>query len=305
MKLHLFFAQGRREIFLKPVFSPRLCVPAGNKKIHTDGDTMKWTLEAEAAIKKVPFFVRKRVRSRVESEAAAAGGKMVGIKDVRSTQKRYLSGMASEIKGYQLDACFGPSGCKNRIGNADTLVKHLEKTLKHAGILEFLTKTAGPTLKFHHEFRVSLAECPNACSQPQIKDVGVIAACEPKVTDAECTLCEACKEACPDDAVTIDTEAEKPIVAPDLCMACGNCITACPSGTLAEGLRGYKVLLGGKLGRHPRLAKQLPGIHDENEVLAIVRTCIDYYKDNSRRGQRFSELLDRAGFEDLIKRLGL
>ncbi len=32
---------------------------------------MKWTPEAEKAVKKVPFFVRKRVRARVEKEAAA------------------------------------------------------------------------------------------------------------------------------------------------------------------------------------------------------------------------------------------
>ncbi|RPJ70562.1 MAG: sulfite reductase, partial [Desulfobacteraceae bacterium] len=34
---------------------------------------MKWTAAAEAAVKRVPFFVRKRVRARVETEAQAAG----------------------------------------------------------------------------------------------------------------------------------------------------------------------------------------------------------------------------------------
>ena len=33
---------------------------------------MQWSPEAEAAIKKVPFFVRKRVRARVERETRAA-----------------------------------------------------------------------------------------------------------------------------------------------------------------------------------------------------------------------------------------
>ena len=28
-------------------------------------------------------------------------------------------------------------------------------------------------LKFHHEFRVTVADCPNSCSQPQIKDIGI------------------------------------------------------------------------------------------------------------------------------------
>ena len=34
---------------------------------------MKWTPEAEDAIKSVPFFVRKKVRTRVEDEARQAG----------------------------------------------------------------------------------------------------------------------------------------------------------------------------------------------------------------------------------------
>ena len=33
---------------------------------------MQWTPEAEDAIKKVPFFVRKKVRARVEKEARLA-----------------------------------------------------------------------------------------------------------------------------------------------------------------------------------------------------------------------------------------
>ncbi|MBW1941159.1 MAG: PCP reductase family protein, partial [Deltaproteobacteria bacterium] len=72
---------------------------------------MKWLPEAEAALKKVPFFVRKKVRVRVEKEAAHAGRQVVGLSDVKATQKRYLNRMSSEIKGYQLDACFGSDGC--------------------------------------------------------------------------------------------------------------------------------------------------------------------------------------------------
>jgi hypothetical protein len=76
---------------------------------------MKWSEEAEAAIKKVPFFARKRVRERVEKEAIEAGRPTVSIDAVKATPKRYLSGMAAEVKGYQLDTCFGPSGCPNQL----------------------------------------------------------------------------------------------------------------------------------------------------------------------------------------------
>jgi hypothetical protein len=75
---------------------------------------MNWTPDAENAIKKVPFFVRKRVRARVEKEATEAGKSVVSLADVKATQARYLSTMKSEIKGYQVETCFGPSSDRNK-----------------------------------------------------------------------------------------------------------------------------------------------------------------------------------------------
>lgn len=47
---------------------------------------MKWTAEAEDLLKKVPFFVRKRVRARVEKEAEEAGKTVVSPVEVTATQ---------------------------------------------------------------------------------------------------------------------------------------------------------------------------------------------------------------------------
>jgi len=69
---------------------------------------MKWSEEAEAEIKKVPFFVRKKVRARVEKEANESGKTQVSIDEVRATQTNFISKMGSEIKGYQVDTCLGP-----------------------------------------------------------------------------------------------------------------------------------------------------------------------------------------------------
>ena len=84
---------------------------------------MKWSEEAEAAIKKVPFFVRKKVRARVEKEARESGKFQVSIDEVRATQANFISKMDSEIKGYQVDTCFGPGGCPNRAVVGDNLLK--------------------------------------------------------------------------------------------------------------------------------------------------------------------------------------
>jgi anaerobic sulfite reductase subunit C len=263
---------------------------------------MKWMPEAEEALKKVPFFVRKRVRARVEKEAQEAVKSIVSLADVKATQARYLSSMSSEIKGYQIETCFGPSGCPNRAIISDPLLARIEAEVKAQDLLGFLRQTVESDLKFHHEFRITLADCPNACSQPQIKDIGIIGACAPAVTGEPCSLCEACVEACKEDAIRIDTEKEAPLIDTDRCLKCGKCIPVCPTGTLAEAQKGFRVQLGGKLGRHPQLARELPGIYGENRVIEIVKDCLRFYKNNSKHGERFGQILTPAAFDAFATR---
>lgn len=263
---------------------------------------MKWMPEAEDAIKKVPFFVRKRVRARVEKQSAEAGKQVVSLADVKATQARYLSSMSSQIKGYQIEACFGPGGCPNRASISDPLLARIEAEVKKSDLLGFLRRTVKGDLRFHHEFRITLADCPNACSRPQIKDIGIIGACAPVVTEAPCLMCEACADACREDAVILDHEKEVPVIDDDLCLKCGKCVPVCSTGTLTEACRGYRVQLGGKLGRHPQLARELPGIYDENTVMKIVKDCLRFYKDNSKDGERFGQILTPADFDVLAAR---
>lgn len=258
---------------------------------------MKWMPEAEDAIRKVPFFVRKRVRARVEKEADEAGKQAVSPADVKATQTRYMKRMSSEIKGYQIETCFGPSGCPNRAIISDRLIAQIEADVEKEDLLGFLKQSVKGDLKFHHEFRITLADCPNACSQPQIKDIGIIGACAPLATDEPCSMCEACVEACKEDAILLDPEKETPVIDDDRCLKCGKCIPACPTGTLAEGQKGFRIQLGGKLGRHPQLAKELPGIYDEDTAAKIVKDCLRFYKDTSKNGERFGQILTPADFE--------
>jgi len=263
---------------------------------------MEWTKSADESIQKVPFFVRKRVRARIEKEAKSAGKKVVSLADVKATQARYLSGMASEIKGYQIDTCFGPSGCPNRAVVCDQLLQKIESLVKGKDLLGFLNKRVEGDLKFHHEFRITLADCPNACSQPQIKDIGIIGACAPQLTDEPCTMCEACVEACKENAITLITAKECPQIEFTRCLYCGKCMKVCPTGTISQGAKGYRVQLGGKLGRHPQLAKELPGIYGEHQVLQIVKDCLHFYTQNSKHGERFGQILTSADFEKIAAR---
>ena len=263
---------------------------------------MDWTQEADEAVKKVPFFVRKRVRARVEKEAREAGKEVISLADVKATQARYLKNMASEVKGYQVETCFGPSGCPNRAVPSDGLLEQIESLMAKEDIGGFLKERVKGELKFHHEFRVTLADCPNACSQPQIKDIGIIGACAPELTTEPCSHCEACIDACKEGAISLESEAECPQIDFSRCLSCGKCMQVCPTGTIVEGSRGFRVQLGGKLGRHPQLARELPGIYSEQKVIDIVKDCIRLYKQRSRHGERFGQIVTSADFADLAER---
>jgi dissimilatory sulfite reductase (desulfoviridin) alpha/beta subunit len=251
-----------------------------------------WEKDAESAIKKVPFFVRKKVRKKVEAFVTGKGRDKVTLGDVEALKKKFLSkgGMESEIKGHDVSACFGGEGCPNSVVSSGQLLKDIQILMEEADILAFLKSEVKGDLKFHHEFRVSISDCPNACSRPQITDIGIIGAAVPGITDAPCSACEACVDICPEQAIALD--GDKPEIDTDTCLSCGKCIRVCPTATLETAKTGYRVLLGGRLGRHPRLGMEVPGILSHDEVLDLVRRCLEFYKKHSRGGKRFSHVLE-------------
>ena len=262
---------------------------------------MKWTHEAEEKISRVPFFVRKRVRKKVEQEALQRGASKVRLEHVLAAQQRYLSSMEDDVRGFQVERCFGESGCPNRAIQDSPLAAAIEALLQSKELRAFLKARVEGPLKLHHEFRVSISDCPNGCSRPQIVDLGVVGACLPGLSQEPCTQCGACVETCREDAIRLDAEANGPTLDLAQCVACGQCIQACPSHTISTAKCGYRVLVGGKLGRHPQLARDLGRIYTPEEALTIVERCIEHYMKHNRKGERFGEILNRtvlAGIEE-------
>ncbi|MDM8517926.1 4Fe-4S dicluster domain-containing protein [Desulfobacterales bacterium HSG16] len=262
---------------------------------------MEWTQEAEAALKKVPFFVRKKVRSRVEKETMESGKQKITLTEVKAAQARFLSTMESEIKGYNIDTCFGQAKCPNRLGDSKSLIRKIEDLFIKSDLLSFLKSQVEGPLKFHHEFRMTIADCPNACSQPQIKDIGIIGSRTPFVTNEDCDNCGICVETCKEHAIKL-AENSQPVIDCEKCLHCGQCISLCPTHTIAEANIGFRVLMAGKLGRHPRLARELSGILSENDVIDIISESIEFYKNNSTGGRRFSHIFTDTEFERLENR---
>lgn len=260
---------------------------------------MDWDKAAEQAIAKVPFFVRKRVRKRVEEEAREAGAARVGIAHVTACRQRYLHRQEEEVKGFTLESCFGESGCPNRIETSGDFIPKLEALLHAHKLREFMQGQVKGKLKLHHEFRVTVSDCPNACSRPQIVDIGLISAALPQKGAEPCSECGACLSVCREEAITLTGPEEGPRFDWQRCLACSQCVKVCPTGAIVQGPAGYRILLGGKLGRHPQLGRELSGIFPVEATLAVVDACLIHFKRENRDGERFGELINRTGLEFL------
>lgn len=202
-------------------------------------------------------------------------------------------GRKKPVTGYEVSVCSGSKGCPHVALSTADLAKELTFLLKQADIPEFLKLSTNGKIRPHHELRIALSDCPNACSRPQIADIGIIGAVVPGVGDAACTGCNACVRKCPDRAIRLTDTSDgnkTPVIDMNLCQRCGKCVHVCPGRTLEPVQSGFRILLGGRLGRHPRLAMEMPGLHSHDQVVATVKTCLNYYKTHSRNGQRFSHL---------------
>lgn len=206
--------------------------------------------------------------------------------------------MKTESKGYRIESC---RQCRNSANDTTSLEHRIERLLEEEDLLTFLRQRVHGPIRAHHELRIGLAACPNACSQPQIKAIGIIGAVRPRITNEICTQCEACVQICREGAVQLVDE--RPVIDFETCVLCGQCATVCPSGTIAVGEQGFRVQLGGKLGRHPQLAKELPGLFSEDEVLRIIRDAIVFYKTHSKSGERFADVLGSQFYENCCETL--
>jgi len=71
-------------------------------------------------------------------------------------------------------------------------------------------------------------------------------------------------------------------------------VKVCPTGTLGKQAEGYRLLVGGKLGRHPQLGRDLGIILEKADAVKLGERCVDHYLQHCRTGERFGEVLNRT-----------
>ncbi len=208
--------------------------------------------------------------------------------------------MSEAKEGYEIKGCFGLKGCPNALTNSEELLKGFEKILKEEKITEFLKEKTKGKLRAHHKFKVGLSECPNACSQIYICDFALHGVVIPEVNVKKCSFCGSCVEVCEEEAITLKDYG--PVIDEEKCVGCGACIRICPEQAITESFKGYKIYLGGKLGRHPRLATFLTYAKGK-EVIEIFKKVLEFYKKHNVKGERLGAIIEKMGFEKVKEEL--
>ncbi len=261
---------------------------------------MHWQPEAEAYLKKVPSFVRKKVKTEVEKYVASKGKKEITLHDLLEAKEVLLGKMSEAERGYEVSGCFGLDSCPNAITCSGILLSEIEKFLEQEKLTAFLQEKVGKKLKAHHKFKVGISECPNACSQIHICDFALHGVVRLNINPKACSFCGSCVAVCEEGAIELTDFG--PFLKEVLCVGCGHCVKVCPEGAIGVEFKGYKVYLGGKLGRHPRLATSL-GYFSQEEILPVLKKVLRVYKAHNLKGERLGAIIERLGWENFLAEL--
>ena len=189
---------------------------------------------------------------------------------------------------FQIETCSGRDLCSQSVIDDPEIFKNFIDRI-HEICKEKTINDNESKIPFKR-FNISISLCPNGCSRPQITDIGLLGAGIPLITESLCNKCGKCITACREKAITLSSYGY-PVIN-DRCLYCSDCIRACPKNAIKTTKTGFRILLGGKLGRHPRLGKELQGIFTLDQSLNIIDQSIAFFISHLDKGKRFGDLID-------------
>jgi dissimilatory sulfite reductase (desulfoviridin) alpha/beta subunit len=192
-----------------------------------------------------------------------------------------------------LTACSGAVGGDCRFATPSPAREGdlLADAAARAGWPAFLLERTDGKVHAHRALRIAVSACANGCARPHVADFGLIRARTPRVDPEACISCGLCADSCPDAAVSCAGD-EAARIDYETCLSCGRCERACPAGAVTSGASGYRVLAGGRLGRRPKLARELPGIYNPDESIEIFEDALSAIMSKYEPGLRYGAILD-------------
>lgn len=273
---------------------------------------MEWSKEADIRIKKAPFFIRNIARKKAEEIARDRGKLLVDIEDIElakgSRELTDLSTMDLSIDGIKntslcdMTLCGGVKGCPLTLFNDEEVARTFDKIVKEEDLEATIKSTIDGPILYHEKFRAAISGCPNSCSHPQIKDISVVGYSVPQIKEGYCIGCYQCIRSCPEGLITLD---KGPRIDFSECIDCGRCIRSCPTKSIREVEKGYRVYIGGRLGRRPHLAKWLIDVQNMEELEEVLGKLIALYKQCIIGGKSFSKTVEDSKVQEVQLNIGL
>lgn len=202
------------------------------------------------------------------------------------------------LAAFTVRTCRGTASCPHAVLAFDPS-SEIARVVSNSGWTGFLTARFHP-LRHHHQFRIAVAACPNGCSQPHIADFALVATTSVLLDTEGCAGCGTCVAACAEDALCLDDAIR---INRNACLGCAACIRVCPTGALRRSPDGYRVLVGGKLGRHPRLAHEF-GVFSLPKALHVLERVLSVLMSHQHGRERLGDVVDRLGkdhFDTLVR----
>ncbi len=189
----------------------------------------------------------------------------------------------------------GADGCPMAVIDVKAIAAKLADVLAEPERKRALEELLAKPFNFHSQFCAAVTGCPNACAQPQIRDFGVIGRARIGFAESLCSECGLCAAACKENAITLVDG--KPRVDGTRCIACSDCVRSCQTDALSVVGRTCEVTVGGKLGRHPRLAQSLGEFENIDEAVECLRRTLELLLTQGKKGERLGALLERLSRE--------
>ncbi len=298
---------------------------------------MEWDKDAQAAVERAPFFVRRLIRKKVEEYVASQGQSRVTLAAVQSCRQAFLGGApAPPAVAIEQPPAAAPARGDDDFPLGEAELRAIERlTEEKAGVdtrLYAVQACGGAvgcplTLAEVGPLTEALARRVAASGVPEFIQAAIrgpalshhkfrvaVAGCpnncsEPQIKDFA-VVAQARPGRGPGDCIDcgrcVETCREGsvrledgPIFDYDKCLSCGRCAAVCPSEAITTVARGYAVLVGGKLGRHAQLAWRLLETVDEATVLRALDACLELYKEEARGPERLGAILNRTGLDVL------
>ncbi len=179
--------------------------------------------------------------------------------------------MKEQLHGFDFECCRGMvAGCPHSLYRGASLVDELFSIAFASRWEEKFSYLS--FVRHHQKLQIGISACPNACARVQIKDIGILLRCQVTYLQEKCTSCGECVSTCREGALSLTDNGIE--IDKNRCLGCGDCVSACSEEALIKQRVFYEIMLGGRLGRHPRFAIPIAKLTREEEVVSFFKKVV-------------------------------